>query len=105
MGGISLKGDETTIFSNYRRDLPRGQYFKNLKENIKDDNSTNQQGSIPRLRIAHQNKGNLRKEWYGRPIQCHDKCFNCDRQGHYTWDCGVKKRHMEANIASSYKLT
>jgi len=62
MGGISLKEDETTIFSNYRRGRPRGQYFINLKENIKDGNSIKQQGNNLRLRIAHQNKGNLRKE-------------------------------------------
>ncbi|KAH0648227.1 hypothetical protein KY285_033475 [Solanum tuberosum] len=87
MSGVSLKGEEETLYVNKSRGNPKQYNADGLKRT--DDKSK-----------SHQGEGSLKNNW-GNNKRFEGKCHNCGKNGHKANICWFKKRTVESNAGAT----
>ncbi|KAE8676474.1 hypothetical protein F3Y22_tig00111588pilonHSYRG00004 [Hibiscus syriacus] len=92
MGGVSLKGEEETLYTSKSRGT--FQWYTGNGSKKDGDKAKNYQGNRgPHSGEASKNCGNN--------IKFDGKCYNCGKMGHMEKDCWTKKKPVESNTTTS----
>jgi len=93
MSGVSLKGEEETLYVNKCRENPK-QYNAGGSKRTDYRSKSHQGGGSSRPRGSSKNNRFNNKRFEG---QCH----NCGKKGHKANICWFKKRTIESNAAAT----
>lgn len=87
MAGVSLNTPEVALFTNKKKNLPRGRNGGKTRGNVQP------KGAQQKQQYNNQQSKNFRRQ--------NGKCFHCGKKGHYARDCWSKKKTVQSNAATT----